>query len=212
MKETNEKIENNVVVLSGKVISKKISHEVYGESFYLFDLEVSRLSGKTDIIPIMVSERLENFEDIKEGMYIKMKGEFRSYNKHDGSKNLLILSVFVRKIEWVQEENLEEEENNSITLIGYTCKNVIYRKTPRNRDVSDILLAVNRAYGKSDYIPCIAWGRNAIWSSALQVGTKVEILGRIQSREYEKRISDTESEKRVTYEVSIIRIEKIDEE
>ena len=210
MKETNEKIENNVVVLSGKVISKRFSHELNDQGFYVFNLEVTRLSEKTDIIPIMVSEKLENFEDIKEGMYIKVKGEYRSYDKHSENKNRLLLSVFVKEIEWIKEKNIEETDYNSISLIGYICKDVIYRKTPFRREIADILLAVNRPYGKSDYIPCITWGINAKWASAFAVGTKVEAYGRIQSREYKKRISDTESETRVAYEVSIKEIEKID--
>lgn len=204
------RIENNKVTLSGEIASNfKFSHECYGEGFYTAMLASERLSGQKDIIPIMVSERLVDVKADWTGRFVRASGQFRSYNKHEGEKNRLVLSVFVREfeeIEFEQEEPGSGHDENSIFLDGYICKPPIYRKTPLGREIADILLAVNRPYGKSDYIPCIAWGRNAIFASGLEVGTRLQNDGRIQSREYQKRISDEEYEERTAYEVSISSI------
>lgn len=209
-------LENNHLVLIGKVCSEKtFSHEIYGEKFYMFDLEVPRLSKAVDVIPITVSERLITNIDIEIGKELAIEGQFRSYNSYENEKNRLILTVFAKDISEVEDEELSEEEekkkvSNEVVLIGYVCKKPIYRQTPFDREIADILLAVNRAYNKSDYIPCIAWGRNARFCQNIEVGTEVKILGRVQSRKYEKKFEDGTSETRVAYEVSISSMEIID--
>ena len=201
-------IENNQVTIMGKVATEfSFSHEVFGEGFYMVEVEVKRLSNSEDRIPLMISERLIDVTQDYTGEYIMVHGQFRSYNRHEEQKNRLVLSVFVREISFMEEEP-DGTKTNSIWLDGYICKEPIYRKTPLGREIADLLLAVNRPYGKSDYIPCICWGRNAIYASGFEVGEHVQLLGRIQSREYVKRISDTETEKRVAYEVSVSKLEK----
>ena len=201
-------IENNQVTIMGKVATEfSFSHEVFGEGFYMVEVEVKRLSNSEDRIPLMISERLIDVTQDYTGEYIMVHGQFRSYNRHEEKKNRLVLSVFVREISFMEEEP-DGTKTNSIWLDGYICKEPIYRKTPLGREIADLLLAVNRPYGKSDYIPCICWGRNARYASGFEVGEHVQLLGRIQSREYVKRISDTETEKRVAYEVSVSKLEK----
>ena len=204
--------DNNHLRLVGKVTSeKRFSHEIYGEKFYIFDLSVPRLSGNADIIPVTISERLLTIQDVTIGANLQIDGQFRSYNSYDNEKNRLILTVFVKDIQFLEEseeneETRKENVSNEVILDGYICKKPIYRKTPFGREISDILLAVNRAYNKSDYIPCIAWGRNAKYVSELSVGTKVNIVGRIQSREYQKHLDTGETISRIAYEVSINKI------
>ena len=201
-------IENNQVTIMGKVATEfSFSHEVFGEGFYMVEVEVKRLSNSEDRIPLMISERLIDVTQDYTGEYIMVHGQFRSYNRHEEQKNRLVLSVFVRELSFMEEEP-DGTKTNSIWLDGYICKEPIYRKTPLGREIADLLLAVNRPYGKSDYIPCICWGRNARYASGFEVGEHVQLLGRIQSREYVKRISDTETEKRVAYEVSVSKLEK----
>lgn len=204
---TDKVIENNQVTIMGEIISDfTFSHEIYGEGFYMVDVEVSRLSESSDIIPLMVSERLLNVKEDYKGAYISVTGQFRSYNRHEERKNRLVLSVFAREIEFISEVP-EGEKTNQIYLDGYICKEPIYRKTPLGREIADLLLAVNRPYGKSDYIPCICWGRNARYASSFQVGSRCVIWGRIQSREYMKKLSEEQVEKRVAYEVSVSKLE-----
>ena len=201
-------IENNQVTIMGKVATEfSFSHEVFGEGFYMVEVEVKRLSNSEDRIPLMISERLIDVTQDYTGEYIMVHGQFRSYNRHEEQKNRLVLSVFVREISFMEEEP-DGTKTNSIWLDGYIFKEPIYRKTPLGREIADLLLAVNRPYGKSDYIPCICWGRNARYASGFEVGEHVQLLGRIQSREYVKRISDTETEKRIAYEVSVSKLEK----
>lgn len=213
-------LENNYLTLVGKVTGeKRFSHEIYGERFYVFDLSVLRLSGNADIIPITVSERLLTEDTLEEGKNLLVKGQFRSYNSYENEKNKLILTVFAKDITEV-EEKIEDEENemvkkdivtNEVVLVGYICKKPIYRQTPFGREIADLLLAVNRAYNKSDYIPSIAWGRNARFCQNLEVGTRVKIVGRVQSRTYEKKFEDGTVETRVAYEVSVGSLEIIEE-
>ena len=203
--------ENNQVTVVGTVVSDfKFSHDVYGEGFYVVDVEVPRLSGASDFIPVMVSERMMNVGFSYIGARISVNGQFRSFNRHDNDKSRLVLSVFAHEIEFLDEMQ-DDLECNLISLDGYICKAPNYRKTPLGREIADVLLAVNRSYGKSDYIPCIAWGRNARYASGLEVGSRVKVSGRIQSREYQKRISDTETETRTAYEVSVSKIELLEE-
>ena len=206
--------ENNYLVLIGKIISEKtFSHEIYGESFYLFNLEVPRLSGNEDIIPITISERLIANFNLEIGKKIVVEGQFRSYNSYENEKNRLVLTVFAKDVMEYNEESQEEPKervSNEVTLTGYICKKPIYRQTPFGREIADLLLAVNRAYNKSDYIPCIAWGRNARFCENMEIGTEVKITGRVQSRMYEKKFEDGTIEQRVAYEVSIGSLEVID--
>ncbi len=205
-------IENNQVTIMGEIVSSfTFSHEVFGEGFYMADVSVKRLSNSVDIIPVMMSERLIDVTEDYTGEFLMVSGQFRSYNRHEELKNRLVLSVFAREVSFIEEE-LDAARTNSILLDGYICKLPIYRKTPLGREIADLLLAVNRAYGKSDYIPCICWGRNARFASSFEVGEHVQILGRIQSREYVKKLSETETEKRVAYEVSVSKLECMDDE
>ena len=214
-------LENNYLTLVGKVTGEKnFSHEIYGERFYVFNLEIPRLSGNEDIIPITASERLITDSMMEQGKTLLVKGQFRSYNSYENEKNRLILTVFAKDITEVEEPKENEENSemvkkdmitNEVVLVGFICKKPIYRQTPFGREIADVLLAVNRAYNKSDYIPTIAWGRNARFCQNLEVGTKVKIVGRVQSRTYEKKHEDGTVENRVAYEVSIGSLEVIDE-
>jgi len=207
---TDKVFDNNQVTIAGEVISNfTFSHDVFGEGFYLMEISVGRLSESNDVIPIMVSERLIDVKQDYVGMYAVVTGQFRSYNRHEETKNRLVLSVFAREIE-ILEEPTEEVRPNYIFLDGYVCKPPIYRKTPLGREIADVLLAVNRPYGKSDYIPCICWGRNARFAESFEVGEHIQIWGRIQSREYQKKLSETEFERRVAYEVSVSKLECMD--
>ena len=209
---TDKVIENNQVVIMGEIVSDfSFSHEIFGEGFYMVDVEVERLSESSDVIPVMILERLLNVDEDYKGYRIAVTGQFRSYNRHEESRNRLVLSVFAREIE-ILEESTDEVRPNYIFLGGFVCKPPIYRKTPLGREIADVLLAVNRPYGKSDYIPCICWGRNARYAEGFQVGEHIQIWGRIQSREYQKKISETEFEKRVAYEVSVSKLECVGEE
>ena len=206
-------LENNHLVLVGKVTSdKSFSHEIYGEKFYIFNLEVPRLSGNADIIPITISERLLEAEDLAIDKKVIVEGQFRSYNSYQNERNKLVLTVFAKDVKFVenQEEEIQASKDfvsNEVTLNGYICKKPIYRQTPFGREIADLLLAVNRAYNKSDYIPCIAWGRNARFCENIEVGTEVKIIGRVQSRTYEKKYEDGTSETKIAYEVSISSLE-----
>lgn len=208
--------ENNQLVLVGKVTSdKRFSHEIYGEKFYIFDLSVPRLSGNADIIPITISERLLIEESLEIGKNVIIEGQFRSYNSYENERNKLVLTVFAKEIKFAKEQGefkpSKENISNEVTLTGYICKKPIYRKTPFGREIADLLLAVNRAYNKSDYIPCIAWGRNARFCENVPVGTEVRIVGRVQSRQYEKKYEDGTTQIKVAYEVSIASLEVIDQ-
>jgi len=200
----NFALTNNKVFLSGKIDSElKYSHELYGEGFYEFYLLVSRLSAHFDRLPVTVSERLMQGVNLSVGTKIALNGQFRSYNKLEGDRSKLMLTVFVRDF---VDNAIDDINPNIAVLSGHICKPPIYRTTPFNREICDILLAVNRAYNKSDYIPCIAWGRNARFVKEIETGQKISIAGRIQSREYNKRIDDYNVETRVAYELSINKI------
>lgn len=204
---SDKKIENNKVSVIGEILSGfTFSHEVFGEGFYVVDVAVSRLSGQADVIPLKISERLINISEECVGCTIEVLGQFRSYNRLEGKKNRLELSIFAREIAFIEASN-DSVKNNQIYLDGHICKEPVCRKTPLGREIADLMLAVNRPYGKSDYIPCIIWGRNARYAGSFKIGTGVRMWGRIQSREYAKKISELECEKRIAYEVSVNRIE-----
>lgn len=198
-----EQLNNNIVTLSGEIMNEpKYSHEIFNEGFYEFNLKVMRLSNAFDIIPVTVSERLMKEYGLKKGIMMSGKGQFRSFNKMEDDKSRLMLTMFIREI-------LPYDKNtnpNQIDIVGYVCKEPIFRTTPFKREICDVLLAVNRNYNKSDYLPCIAWGRNARFMKNLTVGDKVVASGRIQSREYEKKQEDGGVEKRVAYEVSLAKV------
>lgn len=199
---------NNKVTIMGEIVSGfTYSHEIFGEGFYMMDVQCERTSGSYDTIPVMVSERLMDVKADFIGQLVSISGQFRSYNRHEERKNRLILSVFAREVE-VLEEIEDLAQANQIFLDGFICKEPVYRKTPLGREIADILLAVNRPYGKSDYIPCICWGRNARYVSDFQVGERVCVWGRIQSREYMKKLDGENVEKRIAYEVSVSGLEE----
>ena len=194
---------NNKVFISGEIVTNaEFSHEVYGEGFYEMNLMVKRLSGQGDILPVTISERLISDRNLKIGDTINALGQFRSYNKLIDGKSKLMLTVFIREL----VDEMVVRNPNSIVLTGYICKPPIYRTTPFNREIADVLIAVNRSYNKSDYIPCIAWGRNARFAKNLTVGEKIAISGRIQSREYQKKVTDDDIKTMTAYEVSISKL------
>lgn len=198
-----EQLNNNIVSLSGEILNDpKYSHEMFNEGFYEFDLKVMRLSDAFDIIPVTVSERLLQEYELKKGKMMSGKGQFRSFNKMEDEKSRLMLTMFIREI-----EPYDPNKNpNQIDIVGYVCKEPVFRTTPFKREICDVLLAVNRNYNKSDYLPCIAWGRNARFVKNLNVGDKLVASGRIQSREYEKKLENGEIEKRTAYEVSLAKV------
>lgn len=200
-------LENNTVTISGKVASNlEFSHEVYGEGFYIFMIDVPRLSDCSDKIPVTVSERLLDMDKLEIGKVLEVEGQFRSYNNYSAMGNKLLLTVFAREVRFLEDEKAIKNPNQ-ISLNGFICKKPIYRTTPFGREITDVLLAVNRAYNKSDYIPCICWGRNARYSENLQVGDNVKVYGRIQSREYQKKLDNEEILSKVAYEVSVTKME-----
>ena len=202
-------IENNQVTVMGEIASEfEFSHEVFGEGFYMLELLVKRLSDSVDRIPVMISERLIDVTKDYRGEFIQISGQFRSYNRHEEKKNRLVLSVFAREAVFAEATD-DKIKSNQIFLDGFICKPPVYRKTPLGREIADMLVAVNRPYGKSDYIPCISWGRNARFAANFEVGSRVQIWGRIQSREYVKRLEDDRTEKRTAYEVSVSKLEEI---
>ena len=211
-------LENNYITLVGKVTGdKRLSHEIYGERFYIFNLEIPRLSGNSDIIPVTISERIITDDMLQIGRKLLVKGQFRSYNSYENERNKLVLTVFAKDIKFIEDQEAEIEVSkdvvsNEVTLNGYICKKPIYRQTPFGREISDLLLAVNRAYNKSDYIPCIAWGRNARFCENIPVGTEVKIVGRVQSRTYEKKYEDGRVETKVAYEVSVSSLEVVNQD
>lgn len=204
--------DNNVVALKGEVISDfQFSHEVFGEGFYLFDLKVERCSAVVDILPILVSERLINVKESAIGARVIINGELRSYSKQSGEYRKVILTVFVKEIENVEET--AEFDCNEIKLCGFLCKQPVYRKTSLSKmEITDFILAVNRPYGKKDYIPCICWERNARFLAMQPIGTEIEIEGRFQSREYKKLIGEGEYETRTAFEVSVGKLEVVKHE
>lgn len=196
-------LNNNTVELSGEVLDDpKYSHEIFNESFYEFNLKVMRLSDSFDIVPVTISEKLMYDNKVAKGEKISVSGQFRSFNKMEEGKSKLMLTMFVREL-----KPFDDKQNpNRIEIVGYICKDPIYRTTPFKREICDVLLAVNRNYNKSDYLPCIAWGRNARFVKNLQVGDKVSVSGRIQSREYQKRQENGDIESHIAYEVSLSQV------
>jgi len=200
--------QNNIINITGQVMSDYVlNHEVYGEGFYTFDLETARLSETSDILPIMISERLIPKEGLKKGDFVDISGQIRSYNDFSGQKSKLILTIFTKDISVI--ETVPNKNPNQVTLNGFICKPPVYRTTPFGREIADILIAVNRSYNKSDYIPSIAWGRNARFAENLNIGDNIKISGRMQSRKYQKKLENGEVVEKTAYEVSISKLEVI---
>lgn len=203
--------DTNVVNLRGELDSElEFSHEIFGEKFYNTKIKINRLSDSYDMLPITVSDRLLQDIDSENNKFVSVVGQLRSYNKNINNKNRLVLTVFVREINPLTPEE-ENKDPNSIFLDGYICKDPIYRKTPLGREITDLLVAINRPYNKSDYIPSIVWGRNAKFAKGLKIGDRIQMWGRVQSREYEKKTDDGQVLKKVAYEVSISKIKKTTE-
>lgn len=203
------KEDTNIVNLRGELKDElTFSHEIFGEKFYSTKIKIHRLSDTYDTLPITISERLLQEVNLQENNLVDVVGQLRSYNKNIDNRNKLVLTVFAREINVVSEES---KDPNSIFLDGYICKDPIYRKTPLGREITDLLVAINRPYNKSDYIPSIVWGRNAKFAKNLKIGDRIQMWGRVQSREYEKKLDDGEAQKRVAYEVSISKIKRLDE-
>ncbi len=208
-------IENNKIELCGVIASTpELNHKTYGENFYGFRLSCSRKSTEKDMLPIIVSDRLVEIKDLQVDKRISVKGQVRTFNKHiSDDKRKLLIMVFARDVREVEEESESAPEfNNNVKLSGYICKPPVYRVTPKGREIADVLIAVNRTYGKSNYIPCITWGRNARYTGNLDVGTRVDVEGRLQSREYTKKLDDGTEEIRTAYEISVSRIEESEED
>lgn len=202
-------MDNNNVEIGGEIIEEpEFSHEIYDEKFYKFSIKTKRLSEYEDILPVIISERLVNLNDIKVGTIVKIFGQFRSYNLQTETRNKLVLSIFVKDIEFTDDESILT--TNDANFVGYICKEPIYRKTPLGREIADVLVAINRTYRKSDYIPCILWGRNAKYCETLNVGDLVKLNGRIQSRSYEKKLENGEVLKKTAYEVSVSKFASAD--
>ncbi len=209
---SDKMIENNQVTMMGEIVSPILfSHEVFGEGFYMVEVDVKRLSNSKDRIPLMISERLIDVTKDYTGEYIMVNGQFRSYNRHEEHEKQIDSYLYLSENSFLLKKSLTGQRRIRILLDGYICKQPVYRKTPLGMEIADLLLAVNRPYGKSDYIPCICWGRNARFASAFEVGEHVQVVGRIQSREYTKKITETETQKRVAYEVSVSKLECMDE-
>lgn len=203
------KEDTNVVNLIGELDSNlEFSHEIFGEKFYNTKIKINRLSDSYDTLPITISERLLEEIDFTNNKLVSVTGQLRSYNKNIDNKNRLVLTVFVRDLKVSEDDN---KDPNSIFLDGYICKAPVYRKTPLGREITDLLVAINRPYNKSDYIPSIVWGRNAKFAKSLKVGDRIQMWGRVQSREYEKKTEDGNILKKVAYEVSISKIKKTSE-
>jgi len=203
---------NNTINIIGKISTElKFSHQIYGEGFYSFTLEAIRLSDTTDMLPVTISDRIIDKSSLQVGTHIKILGQVRSYNNYIESehKNKLILTIFARDVKIGLSEEDYKQNPNEVILNGYLCKAPIYRVTPFGREIADLLLAVNRSYNKSDYIPCIAWGRNARFAERLSVGENIRVWGRMQSRVYRKKKDNGELEEKTAYEISISKVENM---
>lgn len=205
----NQEDQNNQVMLTGKMLTdfRYVYKDVHENAFYRAELDVGRLSGISDLVPVVVSEGQANREQYHKGSTVRVKGQYHSRNRKEGGKSRLKLSVFAREIEAWDGAEEDYGKNNSVFLDGYICKEPVYRKTPLGRTITDLLVAVNRQNGISDYIPCICWGGTARDAASLEVGAHVQMTGRIQSREYLKRTGESGIQKRIAYEVSVKKLD-----
>lgn len=187
------------IKISGFVTKPKYSHRA-NIDFFEFYIRSHRISGVADITRCIATEEI--VKEIEGNEKVSLSGEIRTRNY----RGKLIVYIFVKSVSKYENET----DENIVEMDGFICKEPVYRETPLGREITDLLIAVNRPSGKSDYIPCICWGKNAIFASGFEVGTHVEICGRIQSREYVKKISENETENRIAYEVSASKIEVIE--
>lgn len=200
--------EASSVRLSGRVLNEPVfNHKTYGEAFYMIVLGIFRRSGYEDKIRLIVSEKILRGRSPRKSELLEVSGQIRTYNRETEGRSKLEVTVFVREMAYRKEAGFEYE--NSVSIEGFICKAPIRRTSPLGREICDLMIAVNRMYNKSDYIPCIAWGRNASYCESLNVGDKVYIEGRIQSREYRKYTEDGQQEIRTAYEVSAVKAELI---
>lgn len=200
---------NNSIYISGRIVTPpEYSHVIYGEAFYRMTMGVKRLSEAVDLIPVTISERLLGNIPVEENMLFSFTGQIRSYNQRTETGSRLIVTAFARDFT-PEDESQYIGDCNECELSGYICKPVVYRTTPFSREIADVLIAVNRRYGKSDYLPCIAWGRNARFLEQMNVGDHLHIIGRLQSREYRKLLEDGTTVNRTTYEISCSAVELI---
>lgn len=200
--------ENNIIKVSGQIIDELVeSHKIYNEIFYKFHIKIKRLSENYDILPVTISERIIDKNLMTPDKFINIIGQIRSYNNYSSNdgKTKLILTIFARQINF----EIPDENPNQAFLNGYICKSPVYRKTPFGREITDILLAVNRSYNKSNYIPCIVWGRNAKLAAKLNIADNIKVQGRMQSREYQKKLTNGEILNKIAYELSVSKIELI---
>ena len=194
--------ESNQLTLCGVIETAPVlDHEVFGEQFYRLELRVPRLSGASDLLPVTISDRLMNSQ-VSPGVRIQVSGQLRSYNKVMGGAGRLLLTAFAQRLLAPDDG----ENPNIIHLTGALCKPPSFRTTPFGREIADLMLAVNRAFGNSEYIPCIAWGRTARYAAQLSVGDRLQVQGRFQSREYQKQLPDGVIANRTAYEVSLNRL------
>lgn len=207
-------IDNNKVYMIGKVAEKPVfSHEVYSEGFYIFYIEIPRKSGNSDRLPVVVSERLININRLDVDRTVVINGQIRSYNQHiDNKHSHLILSVFARDIDILEDVEINSDVNNTVEIVGHICKEPVYRVTPKGREIADLMIGVGRTYGKSDYIPTVVWGRGAKFAGNLKIGDKIFAKGRFQSRKYNKCLDDGSIEERVAYELSVYEIDREESE
>ena len=196
---------NNSVFLRGAPTAAPVfSHESRSERFFLFPIETVRLSGAADRLNVVLRESmLEEFRPSRAGL-LEVRGELRSFNNRNGSGSRLVITVFARALDTPSAAQWE----NRTELCGTLCRTPNYRSTPMGREITDLMLAVNRRYGRSDYIPCIVWGRNARRAARWEVGTRLRLIGRIQSREYIKML-DGQQCRRTAYEVSVSEAEEM---
>ena len=199
-------MENNWLRLTGTILTEpEFSHKSYGESFYRFTLGAARKSGCIDELQVLISKRLLGKDLPAKGGKASLWGQIRTYNEPAQGRSRLHITAFAREFQILAGDT---EDQNQVFLSGFLCKPPIYRRSPMGREICDLLLAVNRMYGKSDYIPCIAWGRNAAYTAGLSVGSPLQAEGRIQSRTYIKKQESGLSEEKTAYEVSILKIEE----
>ena len=192
---------NHIELIGALASAPVFSHDNHGRRFYSFTMEVARLSGTTDTLPILASAELLSQTEAAEGSSLKITGQIRSFNNRASDGRRLIISVLAETIEVCNAPH-----DNQVRLSGIICKEPTYRRTPLGREICDIMLAVNRPYHRADYLPCILWGRAAQEAAAWKVGTSVTLNGRLQSRAYIKLV-DGNPEQRTAYEVSVISAE-----
>ena len=197
----------NAITLRGMLRNlPEFSHENHGKNFYRFSLEVPRLSGTVDVLPVITNEALLNELDLSGGSMLTVCGQVRSHNIRENGIRRLMIFVFATGI--VAEEG---DPINEVTVSGPLCKEPIYRRTPLGREICDVMLAVPRIFRRADYLPCILWGRTAQELSECHVRDRVQIFGRLQSRPYTKLTEEGPVE-RIAYEISALTADILEQD